>query len=37
MLTGRGKAELLDDFIWLLSFSAGRWSTKEHCTEAIGS
>ena len=36
-LTGRRKAELLDDFIWLLSFSAGRWSTKEHRTEGIGS
>lgn len=28
MLTGQGKAELLNDFIWLLSFPAGRWSTK---------
>ena len=37
MLTGQGKAGLLDDFIWLLSFSAGRWSTKEHHTEGIGS
>lgn len=33
MLTGQGKAELLNDFTWHLSLPAGRWSSKKNITQ----